>query len=427
MKKLLIVTTMIIISACASYTDDTKELRNDFMNGKYQASLEKLEKSPLKTSKINRLLYNAEKSIILDRLDDRKSSRNHLMRADAIADELYTTSISKTAATFVVNESVSDYEGEDYEKVAIHTMLALSYLEDNEISEARVEAKKINSRLHEITQNYDGKYAHYKEDAFARFLSGLIYESMKDWDDAIIDYRKAIEVYSSSSYSNFFEGKIPETLVTSLYSVALKRKRTDVIDDLKRSYPKILEKYDQQIRENPQGGDIVVFHEAGRIAIKVAKDFFLPVSDQVVRLSFPVIEKQTIDFQNSQSGVSVNGQYYQAANTLNMNALAYRCLEDRRGRLILKGIARLLLKGQLTYQAQKNFGILGGIAANIAGVVTETADTRSWSLLPQAFYVNRVRVSPGKHSVEFKTAGRITNVQNVNLKAGEIQLFRSKT
>lgn len=421
---------LLLLTHCASYTDDTQELRRDFIGGKYKASLEKLEKSPLKTSNTNRLLYNLEKSMIVDRMGDRKSSRDLLLKADKIVDELYTTSISKTAATFFFNDSASDYEGEDYEKVAIHTLLAYSFLEDNDINAARVEAKKINGKLHEITQNYDPKYAHYKEDAFARFLSGLIYESKENWDDAIIDYRKAIEVYDSPSYSKFYDGGIPDSLVTSLYGVALRRKRNDVLQDLKNRFPKILEKYDEQLRENPKGGDLIVLHAAGHIESKKAKEFLLPipVGDhmQIMRISYPVIEKQNIDWQNTQCGASVNSRYFAAANTLNFNALAYQSLDDKRGRLVLKNMARLIIKATAVYEAEKNFGILGFIGASVAAAVTETADTRSWTLLPQAFYVNRIRLAPGKHSVELKTASRVTQVLSVDVDAGSLKFLVSK-
>ena len=79
--------------------------------------------------------------MILDRLDEREQSRQEL-DADKLVDVLYTESISKQAASFLVNDSVTDYAGEDYEKVAIHTMLALSFIEDDDYSSARVEAKK---------------------------------------------------------------------------------------------------------------------------------------------------------------------------------------------------------------------------------------------------------------------------------------------
>ena len=41
--------------------------------------------------------------------------------------------------------------------------------------------------------------------------------------------------------------------------------------------------------------------------------------------------------------------------------------------MMVKESARLIAKGQLTEQAYKNFGILGGIAANVYSAVSETA------------------------------------------------------
>lgn len=419
---LTLVSLSFVLAHCASYTDEIKEMRDDFVSSRYSASLEKIDKSPLKESKINRLLYHMEKAMILDRMGQLEESRTLLSRADQIADELYTVSVTKTAATFIINESVSDYEGEDYEKVAIHTIMALSYLEAGQLKDARIEANKINTKLAEITQKHDPKHAGYKEDAFARFLSGIIFEAMKQWDDAIIDYRKALELYSSSSYSKFYEGPLPPLLVTSLYEVAKKRSRSDLLKDLRERFPELVAKAESL----PKGGDLVVVHEAGNIATKAAKEFVLPISGQVVRFSFPVIEKQKVSWQNTVNGVTADGQYIDAFNVANMNGIAHHCLEDRRGRLILKSAARLLVKGKLVDEAYKNFGPLGGIAANIFAAATETADTRSWTLLPQAFYITRTRLSPGKHDIEIKTAGRISEMLSVDVKEGDVAILRSK-
>lgn len=428
MRVLALVFFVVSLSHCASYTDEIRDLRQDFLGGRYQASLDKLEKSSVKDSSRNRLLYNMEKAMILDRLGDLKGSRSLLFDADKIADELYTTSISKTAATFIFNESASDYSGEDYEKVAIHTLLAMSFLQDGKLSDGRVEARKINEKLHEITQNYDPKYAHYKEDPYARFLSGLIYEAMQNWDDAIIDYKNALDIYSDSKYTPFYEGSVPAALITSLYGLADRRNRTELKRELKSRYSAIIERYEQERSEIPQGGDIIVLHEAGHIAIKVAKDFFIPIPGQVIRISFPYIDRKNLDWNSSNTGLRVvgRGSYVSAANCLNLNALAYQSLEDRRGRLVAKSMARLVAKGALTYQAEKQFGILGGLAANIYSVVTETADTRGWSLLPQAFYINRVRVPVGRQNIEIKTAGRITDMPSVDIKDGDFKFIRSK-
>ena len=87
-------------------------------------------------------------------------------------------------------------------------------------------------------------------------------------------------------------------------------------------------------------------------------------------------------------------------------------------------MTRLLAKGQLTYQVEKNFGPLAGLAANIFTAATETADTRSWTTLPQAFYVTRARVAPGDYQIVVKTNGRVNVTKHVAVKKGQIEMLR---
>ena len=107
-----------------------------------------------------------------------------------------------------------------------------------------------------------------------------------------------------------------------------------------------------------------------------------------------------------------------------MDAIASKSLEDRRFRLIIKEGARLLVKGQITRKATEHFGILGWVAGNVYGAVTETADTRSWTLLPAAYYVTRARLNPGPYAVTVKTNGRISKIQNVKIERDKIVFLR---
>jgi hypothetical protein len=406
-------------TACASYTDETRDIRSDYIGRSYSTALTKLEESSLKSSSNSKLLYLLEKAMILQRMGDTKKSRALLIDADKLVDRLYTVSVSKTAASFVYNDSAQDYSGEDYEKVAIHTMLALSFLGDKDLDSARVEARKINARLTEIVATYDGKKGRYTEDAFASYLAGLIYEAKGEWDSAIIDYSKALELYEGN-YKIFIRGGVPETLVTSLYRLLVKRNRADRVTALESKYPgalKIAGAKDDEL------GDVVVIHEKGHIAIKEAEDTAIPVGKQIIRISWPVIRKSGRS-GFGESGISVeNGPQITAENFQDMDAVASASLEDRAFRTVAKNAARLLAKGQLTEQAYKNFGLAGGLAANVFSAVSETADTRSWTLLPESYNVSRVRLKPGSYTIRIKTNGRQTKVEKVEVKKGQIAIF----
>lgn len=413
------------LAGCASYTQDTREMRQAFTADRYKDALEKLESSSIKEESKNRLLYRLEKASILDRLEDRQRSRALLVEADKIADELYTVSVSKTVTSFLVNDSSTDYDGEDYEKVFIHTLMAVSFLQDGDLAAAKVQSRKINNKLHEINQKYEGNKNHYAEEAFARFLSGLIFEAGHEWDDAIIDYKAALAQYEGP-YQDYNNSKIPNALVSSLYRLYRLRNRSGDATLLAKKYPSLTEEVDRFDAKNQEAGEVVVIHELGNISVKENKEFFLPISGQVVRFSFPVIVKRGfIPYGNAGIEVEGSNTFYPAAQASNLTDIASNVLDDKRTRMMVKEGGRLLTKAALTQSAYDNFGPLGGIAANIYSAVSETGDTRGWTLLPQAYLVSKARLKPGNYTVKIKGATKIAKVEKIEVKAGKTVFFRA--
>jgi hypothetical protein len=412
--------------ACASYTNKMAVMREAFDQGDYDRALKELAETGLKDRSEDRLLWNLESATIFDRKGEYAKSRKLWFEADRIADELFTVSVSKTAKSVVVSESSTDYEGEDYEKVAIHAMLAHQYIGLGLLNEAVIQARKINTKLNEISQKFnpDGKYR-YREDAHARYLSALIYESRGELDSAIVDYRKAVQLYEGD-FSDYIIGRLPKGVVQGLYRCLYLRKRTDRLKE-------VLDKYGQNLNgvyalgnesQLLNTGEIVVVHELGRVARKFPKEQFLTVGDQLVRFSSPIIKPNPLD--NRGTGVLIEGRdFYSAENTIYFDAVAKDSLENRRARMVAKQMARLVLKGQINYQTQKNFGPLAGLAVNVLNNATETADTRSWSTLPQAFFVTRIRLAPGRYQMVVKTNGLEEEVQTVDVSRGRINLLRS--
>ena len=199
--------------SCASYTDEMKPVVRNYYQFKYTKSLDLLEKSPIREQGKNRLLYLLEKATILDRLNEYKRSRSNYIEADKLADEL--CHFPWGASSFVINDASSEYSGEDYEKVAIHTMLASSFLSEGKLNSAIVEARKINNTLYKINSQYDEKANRYSDDAFARYMAGVLFESKGNYDSAIIEYQKSLNTYETI-YSKLFYVDPPKQLVEAL-------------------------------------------------------------------------------------------------------------------------------------------------------------------------------------------------------------------
>lgn len=401
-------------------------MRYAYDSKNYKKALEDIKESSYMQKSQNRLLKKMEEAMVYDREGLYEDSRRRLMDADSLVDELYTESISKNAASFIYNDTVTDYSGEDYEKVAIHTMMTLSFISTGKMNEARVEARRINTKLNQINENYSKENEQknkYTEDAFARYLAASIYEARQEWDDAIIDYARALELYKGG-FSSFIRGGVPEQLVESLYRLYSMRDRTDRMKQLEKEYPRLI----QSVRSEKNAssmGEILVLHDVGQIAHKVGQDFFLPIGRQVMRISFPVISESYSATGPNGFTLNPTGKYYSAENLADMNKIAKWCLEDRRVRMFAKTTGRLIVKGAATEAAYRNFGPLGGIAANVLAAATETADTRSWTLLPQAFFATRARVPAGNYEVTIKSDGKTAAIKKIEVGRGQLVILRA--
>jgi hypothetical protein len=297
-------------------------------------------------------------------------------------------------------------------------MLAHSFIEDGDLKSARVEAARINTRLNEINGFYEENKNRYKEDAYARYLAGIIYEALGEDDSAIVDYRAALKVYEGE-YSKIFATRAPDHLVVALYRLLLKRNRADEAKELKSRY----QLQGPKLNTKESVGEIVVLHELGEIANKERSEFVYPIGSEIVRFSFPVIRRVKTNY--GRTGVKLDEDRSEPADLAqNFDLIARETLEDRRGRIIAKSMARLIMKSQMTQRAEKEFGPLGWLAGNIYGAVTETADTRSWVLLPAAIKVTRLQVKPGNYDLTIFNDGKTSRVRKVSIKAGEVQIVR---
>ena len=120
-----------------------------------------------------------------------------------------------------------------------------------------------------------------------------------------------------------------------------------------------------------------------------------------------------------------------------MGPIAIKNLENRKGRIAAKAIARATTKYiaalALEQQARKRGGDLAGLVARAAGsvftFVTEKADLRAWQTLPDKILVGRVSLKPGTYrvAVQFLSSGggvfQTRQLGTVEVKAGTTRFF----
>ncbi len=232
-------------SACATYGSGVEGGLLKFRQGDYAGSAVEMEKS-LKPEGDDRLLHHMELGLI-KHLDGRyQESNRHLAQAERIADALYTRGVGEMLSVAMSNPRNGPYRGADFERVFIHYYRSLNYLmsalgekgsaREESLEAAAVEARKVDVLLGALVRErgdygeakdgekgsfnqmmrvfrvlagrrHDPQWLTYREDAYMRYVTGLIYELNGSYDDARIAYQKAAELYESGYARQYDLGK----------------------------------------------------------------------------------------------------------------------------------------------------------------------------------------------------------------------------
>lgn len=384
---------------CASYTSQTKEMRSAIYDGDFSEALSALKKSSLAEQKASRFLFLVEKATLLGEIGQLDSAQSVWEQAYRLSQELYTKSISKELGTYVVSENLQDYAGEDYERVFIPFMKSLHFLKEKKepaLTLARVEAKRMIQLLKEINSIHNDDKNSYQEDGLAHFLVGLIFESLGELDSAVVAYKAALRAYEGS-FGKFVPHP-PRSLIQSLQVCLHRLRRSNELDKLKEDYAKDLMPKPEQASQQQS---VVAIQLSGLIPRKIAKEFAFRVGSQIIRSSFPVLSRAP--YATGRNKLTVGKKTYVSELASDLGKIAAHALNDKKDRMILKHGARLLAKGQVAEQARQQLGPFAGLIVNIFNIVTETADTRSWSSLPGKIYVNRVWIEKGVKKARLTT------------------------
>jgi hypothetical protein len=225
---------LVLVAGCATYGEGIDKALNQVEQGQYQQADKSVENS-LDPAGDDRLLYHLERGTIQHLAGNYRSSNDHLEKAHALADTLHSRNAEDSVSAAMVNPRETTYRGADFERVYINYYKALNYLmlaqEDGEgearaqhLEAARVELRRLDNTLSTIAfdrgnyqdvkdkeektfvklldlfQKFQGNWLDeewlvFREDAYARYLAGVLYEKSGQLDDARIAYQKAAELY----------------------------------------------------------------------------------------------------------------------------------------------------------------------------------------------------------------------------------------
>ncbi len=419
------ISLIFLLASCASFPKNLPVVDNMILASQYEQAL-KILADQKAYGKNNELLYLLDKGYIQHLTKNYEDSINTFDKAKQKFDELYTKSISKEVMTWVINDYSAPYHGEDFEHVLINIFQALNYIMIGNHEDALVEARDVDSKLHAINDQYKADQKNvYREDAFARFLMGVLYESgplKEDINDAFISYVKAEGIYEHDYMENYGVST-PEVLKENLLTTA----RFMGFSEFSKYKSKYKGVKFISLKEKRKKAEVYIIQYGGLLPIKVEDSIPIPMPDgHIVKIAFPRYKARAYGIVASRLlAKNSQGQVYKADSQLgeNIGAIAVENLNRRKLRFIAKSTARATARYLIEKKQEKNIKKkLGDMSAgwfrffsNMFNLIVEQADLRCWQSLPDQMRISRLILEPdvyhltvenfsssGSHLGEFK-------------------------
>jgi uncharacterized protein len=443
--------------------------------GDAQRAAQIIEQAEHEYGSESRVLYEMDRGMTLHLAGQYAASNAMLEQAEDDVERLYTRRVRSETKAFLTNDSKLPFEGDPYEQTMINVVKALNYASMENWTDALVEARKLDHRLNVLTDRTGAKDG-YRDDAFARYLSGLLFEISGDLNNAFIAYRKAHELYGA--VRSWAHVPVPTMLQADLLRMTDALHLTQEHEDYKRTFPDaVWRPYD----ETKGLGQIVTITHNGRAPRKEDRMIDVPVSldalnlvliskavghsnrgnsperraaesvlyglnGHVVRVAIPMLVPQKTPVAYGQiTAIGPAGSFSAKTELMqNLTAVAERTLSDRLAGISVKAVARAVVKYTMAEGIGRGaraaagkdtgplIGLVVGSLAKAWAVASEEADKRTWRTLPDEIQIAKLWVPPGEYEFRIQYAGRDhgppvrESGKRVAIRSGETKVFSER-
>ena len=418
--KVICLLAVIVIAGCATYRVKNIKLYQAIETGKFEQANKILEKDTKTPNNRNRLLYYLNRGYVSWMLGDYSQSVDFLNTAENTIDD-HSMHLGAEALSLISNPMVKPYRAEDFEVVMVNCFKAINYMQLSQQEEAMVECRRINLKLNNLNDKYKDHKNRYQRDAFALVMMGLLYDAGKDYNNAFIAYRNALEVYETD-YAKNFNVSVPHQLKLDILRTAYINGFGEELGFYERKFEMKYAPREKAQAEliffwmngfgpfkdewsvnftiiKGQGGLVTFVNDELNLTFPIYagssgdSDF----SDlKLIRVAFPkYVERKPV---SQSASVSLNGQNYPLELAEDINAIAFKTLNDRFMREMANSLLRVATKQALEAVSRKKDKDLGAIVG-LVNAATEKADTRNWQCLPYNISYSRIPLVTGDNDL----------------------------
>ncbi len=380
---------------------DTESTRL-FREGRYAEAQKRLEEGYKDHGETGNdaLLYLLDLALTHRYQGNFAESNRYFFAADKLAEAMDYRSVSGEVATLFTSDNIKFYRAEDFEWVLMSLYLSMNFAEMGKIEDAIVEARRVNRKLLLLTQDGQKKY---KQNAFARYLSAVLYESEENWNDAYIDYKEARQLQPN------FPG-----IGLDLYRLAHLQRDTDGKEKWEKEFSLTAEQKEKALASLPRHkkAQLIIIYENGVSPVKKPHPNFYQIPKFYPRTN-PV----------SVARVEINGQ--RSGETQTMNDIEYTAIEnldEKYAGIVAKKMAGIVAKEVAAHQIGKMTKSPElELISKLAFYLSDQADLRSWNLLPRDLQILKVDLPAGEYEVRIVPEGAEAKTKTVKVKLQEKQ------
>ncbi|MDC9525445.1 adenine DNA methylase [Pseudoalteromonas sp. Angola-30] len=418
MRQSIILSVCFILSGCSTigfndlfndYASQMTPVRNAIQNN----NIEQAQSLIANNSKLHSsyLLNQLEQARLKDLANEQSLSQQQFENVYAqvqtkreAAKIQLSAGLEQSNALFT-NDSAITYVPPAYEMSMLHSYKALNYVYNSDLEGALVEIRRANKvqvdaladNKTQINDTIEQAQQHYPsmsnvtrgikngfQNAFTFYLSALLYQSDKQYDDAYIDYKKALEIQPDNHY-----------LQQDVMRLAKKQGFNQDLEEFERRFSPL-----KPLHANH--GEVVILVEQGLVPKQDEFKLRLPIytsggDARFYSLAMPVYKDNA--FIANINGVNIGPQNLELNPLVHIEALAAKTLEQQIPARVSRQVLRLVAKEKVRAELARSTGDVGNIIANIYNLASEQADTRSWLTLPNQISMARSSLNAGSHTL----------------------------
>lgn len=376
MYRFFFIVIFILISGCAARQQENNGLADSLKTQQPQLVLNRLQEyDPAPRDFVQ---YHLNLGFLQFITGDFKAAIASLTSAKQEMGVLEASSISENIAAGTISEILRSYSGYPIDRVMVHNMLALSYLFNNDIDAARVEILQADLAMKKLAavESLHGQLAS------SHLLAGIIYELLDEQSDALISYRNAADIIEQRRFA------LPLGLKQALLRMSFKLRATEQYLKYQKQFPEL------PLPDDSRKNQLFAIYFEGVVSHKQQHSIMVPDhnNEQLIRISMP-----TYPPLNKSPGCAKISQI-KTEVIEDLELLVREDLEKEYPSILLLTATRAIAKHELVKKAEKQDPVLAALV-NIATVLSEEADLRSWNMLPSTIQFAYLEMEPSAKEV----------------------------